>query len=205
MRRQRGCLENAKNYDIAPAIFAQAPVDYRWRSDDEAAPQLRQALRKLAAHLTNIGRIGCDAFAAELRTRMEFHNLTAHIVELGLLQLMSGTRLEIALAELAVSISSPEGRRERDLLVFARAAPAPTTGAEAEHWRGGAHIPSEPVATKFPHTAARATQPRNNGGGNNGGNKPNNNNNNNNNNNANNRQQSQQNNSQRQGAQASKN
>jgi hypothetical protein len=127
---------------------------------------------------------------------MEFHNLTAHIVELGLLQLMSGTRLEIALAELTVSISSPEGRRERDLLVFARAAPAPTTGAEAEHWRGGAHIPSEPVATKFPHTAARATQPRNNSGGNNGGNKPNNN---------NNRQQSHQNNSQRQGAQASKN
>ena len=202
MRRQRGCLETAATSDISPEVFKQSPVSYQWRSDDESAPQLRVALRKLAAYFATIARIGTQSFAAELRGRMEIKNTTAHIVELGLIQMLPNAQLQVALGELAVSISSPEGKHERELLVLARATPPPTSKHEAEHWRSGAQIPTEPVASKLSPSTARATQPRNNASSNN-------NNNGNNhkgrNNNDNKSPRQQQNNQQRQGGQASKN
>ena len=195
MRRQRGCLETAATSDISPEVFKQSPVSYQWRSDDESAPQLRVALRKLAAYFATIARIGTQSFAAELRGRMEIKNTTAHIVELGLIQMLPNAQLQVALGELAVSISSPEGKHERELLVLARATPPPTSKHEAEHWRSGAQIPTEPVASKLSPSTARATQPRNNAGNNHKGR----------NNNDNKSPRQQQNNQQRQGGQASKN
>jgi len=200
MRRQRGCLETAATSDISPEVFKQSPVSYQWRSDDESAPQLRVALRKLAAYFATIARIGTQSFAAELRGRMEIKNTTAHIVELGLIQMLPNAQLQVALGELAVSISSPEGKHERELLVLARATPPPTSKHEAEHWRSGAQIPTEPVASKLSPSTARATQPRNNASSNNNGN-----NHKGRNNNDNKSPRQQQNNQQRQGGQASKN
>ena len=154
MRRQRGCVEDAASSDIFPDVFAALSVRYRWRSDDDAAPTIRQALRKLAGHLRNIARIGPDAFAAEIRSRLELQNLNAHVVEVGLLQLLPHDKLCVALAELALSIWTPDGRRERDLLIIARAAPPPTSKQEADHWRRGAQVPTEPVHTRIPQARA---------------------------------------------------
>lgn len=161
MRKSRGCVEEAHTSDIEGAgCLAGLPVVYRWRSDDTQAPEIRAAIRSLAAMVTNITRDGVESFAAGLRQRLELAGQTATLEQAASMQLLAGSALVVAMAEFAVGMTPTTGRKAVEHLQFARVTPAPSSKGEAAHWRGGATIPSLPLPSRATRAQAVARDPQ---------------------------------------------